>query len=306
LKKNAFSILGLLLILILSNCAPSSEEIARAVDATIAAREAVIPTTIPSETPDPKLALALDHKSYLMQFFTDYVTDDRYDPTTNVLHKYIDGLDIIVEGSNVHVVTINDPGTFDDVYGLALETLMSVSTISELNNWGVTSVDLIYPNLSNWEYRWSVEGPENITRLAEFGNDGMDEVMKFELSPRVKTEMAKDGYLLTESPELKITPILPSKTFVSSKFNECKDYSSGFVTCRIQKAYCSYDSSTDGRPTFCNDGLYPKYSFTYIVWGNDVTYLNGHCIIVKGKIEIYKGKPEITWQDNSGFVEFCD
>jgi hypothetical protein len=78
------------------------------------------------------------------------------------------------------------------------------------------------------------------------------------------------------------------------------------TTCIIEKAYCSYQPKIKGSPTFCNDGPYPKNIFTYLVWGNDLSNLSGHCIIVSGKVILYKGKPEIEAQSQSGFKGLCD
>jgi hypothetical protein len=101
------------------------------------------------------------------------------------------------------------------------------------------------------------------------------------------------------------TPTVPV-TDTPEQVRECKDFSTGLVTCRIQQAFCSYHPSSKGKPTFCNDGKYPNYQFTYLVWGKDVSFLDGHCIIVNGEIEIYKGKLEIVSEDNSGFADYCD
>jgi hypothetical protein len=78
------------------------------------------------------------------------------------------------------------------------------------------------------------------------------------------------------------------------------------TTCKVKKAYCSYQSKVKGKPTFCNDAPYPRHNFTYVVWGKDLSTLSGHCIIVTGKVVTYKGKPEISSQTNSSFKGYCD
>jgi hypothetical protein len=78
------------------------------------------------------------------------------------------------------------------------------------------------------------------------------------------------------------------------------------TTCIIEKAYCSYQPKVKGKPTFCNDAPYPKNVFTYLVWGVDLSNLSGHCIIVSGKVVLYKGKPEIEAKTNSGYKGSCD
>lgn len=103
------------------------------------------------------------------------------------------------------------------------------------------------------------------------------------------------------------TPLISTPTKIETdSFNDCNTYSSGTVTCKIRRAYCLYESSETGQPTFCDDAPYPSNSFTYVVWGHNVSFLNGHCIIVYGNIEYYDRKPEISWQNNNGFVKYCD
>jgi uncharacterized protein YraI len=36
------------------------------------------------------------------------------------------------------------------------------------------------------------------------------------------------------------------------------------VECKIPKAYCSYQSTTNGSPTFCNDAPYPNHNFIWV------------------------------------------
>lgn len=65
------------------------------------------------------------------------------------------------------------------------------------------------------------------------------------------------------------------------------------TSCQISRAYCSYEPGVKGAPTFCNDGRYPNYSFTLLVWGSNWSDLDGQCIVVSGLVVSYKGKPEI-------------
>jgi hypothetical protein len=78
------------------------------------------------------------------------------------------------------------------------------------------------------------------------------------------------------------------------------------ATCRIVLAACSYMPKVKGSPTFCNDAPYPNHGFTYLVWGRDLSELNGRCIIVSGQVVMYKGKLEIEAQNTGGLVGYCD
>lgn len=70
-------------------------------------------------------------------------------------------------------------------------------------------------------------------------------------------------------------------------------------------------SSSKGSPTFINlDKSYPNQVFTILVWGSDLSKFNpapavwnGKATCVTGKIELYRGKPEIVAHD-SGQISF--
>lgn len=87
----------------------------------------------------------------------------------------------------------------------------------------------------------------------------------------------------------------------------CKDTYSKVgsnVMCKIPRAYCSYQPSTKGKPTFCNDARYPNNNFTLVVWGQDWSDLDGRCIIVSGRVNLYDGKPQIEATTRSQ-VTYC-
>jgi Bacterial SH3 domain len=87
----------------------------------------------------------------------------------------------------------------------------------------------------------------------------------------------------------------------------CKDTYSNVgsnVTCKIPRAYCSYQPSTKGKPTFCNDARYPNNSFALVVWGSDWSDLDGRCIIVSGRVNLYDGKSQIEATSRSQ-VTYC-
>jgi len=87
---------------------------------------------------------------------------------------------------------------------------------------------------------------------------------------------------------------------------ECNQYSSGTVTCRIQKAHCLYKPEETGSPTFCGDAPYGYQSFTYVVWNQDVSYLEVHCIVVSRVIREYNGKLEVNTNYGAVFLGYCD
>ena len=83
------------------------------------------------------------------------------------------------------------------------------------------------------------------------------------------------------------------------------DYVGQTVTVQINRAYCSYRPDVRGNPTFCNDAPYPTHDFTMLVWGQDWSDYDRHCICVYGRVTLYKGKPEIVLESRSN-VSLCD
>lgn len=70
-------------------------------------------------------------------------------------------------------------------------------------------------------------------------------------------------------------------------------------------------SRSNGSPTFINlDKSYPNQVFTILIWGSDMSKFsparsawNGKTACATGKIELYRGKPEIVAHD-AGQVSF--
>ena len=64
---------------------------------------------------------------------------------------------------------------------------------------------------------------------------------------------------------------------------------------------------TNGSPTFVNlDKTYPNQVFTILIWGSDLSKFspapstwNGKTACATGRIELYRGKPEIVAHDAS-------
>lgn len=77
----------------------------------------------------------------------------------------------------------------------------------------------------------------------------------------------------------------------SSKAGE---YLGAVITVRVERSYCAFKPNLNGSPTFCNDQPYPGHSFTYLMWGVDLSYLDQACVLVRGEIVEYDGKPQIV------------
>jgi DNA/RNA endonuclease YhcR with UshA esterase domain len=76
-------------------------------------------------------------------------------------------------------------------------------------------------------------------------------------------------------------------------------------------ASAHFANGTKGQPTFLNLGKpYPNQVFTAVIWGSDrskfgspETSLNGKQVCVRGRIQLYRGKPEILVHDKDQLSE---
>jgi hypothetical protein len=93
-----------------------------------------------------------------------------------------------------------------------------------------------------------------------------------------------------------------------SSIIECKDTKDKigrFVTCKIERAYCTFAPDVNGDPTFCNDAPYPNHNFTLLVFGQDWSDYDGQCVIISGTVGSYQGKPQI-YTENRARISYCD
>jgi len=89
--------------------------------------------------------------------------------------------------------------------------------------------------------------------------------------------------------------------------SEAKNHMGQTATVCGVVASARYADNAKGKPTFLNlDKPYPNAIFTTVIWGEDrpkfgqpETELKDKRICVTGKIEEYRGTPEITLRDRS-------
>ena len=103
----------------------------------------------------------------------------------------------------------------------------------------------------------------------------------------------------TPLPRIKTSTPRPLPTTTTLLCKDTYNMVGSTVKCKIPRAYCSYQYTTSGRPTFCNDAQYPNHNFILVVWGSDWSDLDGRCIIVSGRVSFYDGKPQIEASNRS-------
>lgn len=96
----------------------------------------------------------------------------------------------------------------------------------------------------------------------------------------------------------------PTSSSSAIRSGQAGSYAGEYLSVRINRAYCSYQPSIEGSPTFCNDAPYPNHDFTLLVWESDWSSLDGACLIVTGLVTIFQGKAEIVVSSTSQ-VAYC-
>jgi hypothetical protein len=84
-----------------------------------------------------------------------------------------------------------------------------------------------------------------------------------------------------------------------------EEYLGQVITVRVQVSQCAYKPSINGSPTFCNDQPYPNHTFTYLMWGVDISQFDQLCVLVTGEIVEYDGKPQIVLESEEQIIP-CD
>lgn len=125
-------------------------------------------------------------------------------------------------------------------------------------------------------------------------------IVEVAVTPEAKPT-ATDQIILA-SPTVEVTEVT-EVTWVAS--DQAIDYVGEFISVRLESAQCSFQSSVNGTPTFCNDLPFPNHNFTFLVWGEDWSAFNNTCVVVEGLVELYQGKPQIE-VTSQGQVANCE
>lgn len=179
----------------------------------------------------------------------------------------------------------SSPGTQSEILGgLAEDTCISIIGRDMSSGWVLVSSD----EFSGWVSSEYMDIAGDITALPIIAD-----TVRFSNVPTAKPKPT--------------TPVVKKTNTPLPEYILCKDTSNligSHVTCKIPRAYCSYEPSTSGKPTFCNDARYPNHNFTLLVWGSDWSFLNGSCILVSGRVTSYQGKPQIE-ASSEAQVSYC-
>lgn len=129
-------------------------------------------------------------------------------------------------------------------------------------------------------------------------------------TPMVITQLVTVIVKVTSTPVQQVpdpTLQLPTDAEVHSWVlaTDAADHVGENLQVRVETAHCTYQAGVNGTPTFCNDQPFPNHNFTFLVWGQDWSYLDQRCVIVEGVVELYQGKPQIEVSSTDD-VSNCD
>jgi hypothetical protein len=225
--------------------------------------------------------------------------------STQVVSPTPEGIIGCVKAANLNIRS--GPGTQYNVLDiLPANTCVTLRARNEDNSW----VWEISEKNTGWISSYYLSSEGNINNLPL--------IAELTQTPNVAILIPTPYATILPSPTIRIFPTsipIPTSTFVptiapthAQNFllcNSLTNYIGQSVVCKIPSAYCSYHSTISGQPTFCNDGPYPNYNFTLVVWGSDWSNYNGHCLLISGYVSLYRGKLQIVAVSQSQ-VSYCE
>jgi len=179
--------------------------------------------------------------------------------------------------------------------------VVKIYSVSDDSKWFFVETAI---GTQGWINAQQVYTNYEVENIAKELKDNQAQVFAFLEIPSTSTPEPQPT-LKPASTKLAPTKAAPTKKPSNDTYKECSQVSAGSnTTCKISRAYCSYESGVKGQPTFCNDAPYPSNNFTLLVWGKDWSKFNGKCLLVSGYISLYKGKAQIEATSESQ-VKLC-
>ena len=121
---------------------------------------------IPASTPPGIIAKEED----IISYFHSVISDDRYNPNSLVLHKYINSLDVDIDNNILTFTLAKDTHSMEDFVSLAVDLIFGSAIISnagEDSDWGLSKIELISPGPRDSYASLYVSGHQNIAIIAE-------------------------------------------------------------------------------------------------------------------------------------------
>jgi hypothetical protein len=151
-----------IIAILLTACSPSQGSIQTAIAQTQVAEipsytDTTSPLVHPTSTISPPVLPTLtitplntekEREFEITTFLNGVIIDPRYDPSNQVLEKYIDNIEVDIEDNALHFHVYPNPNNPDDAISLAIELIQAgvlVSHSGKSNDWKLGIVDVNYP-----------------------------------------------------------------------------------------------------------------------------------------------------------------
>lgn len=278
-------LLVLFTTIFISSCAPTPTPYVSQVDPcdpdilTAIASSGAIPRCEKIPTPPQNKGISDKEKEEKVTSFLILLASDTSNTSSpNLVEKYINNIRVSIKNNSLFFNVDPSPESGEEAVALAADLILAGTLISDAGksgDWKLDAIDVFYPLESETcGLELYVKNNNNIVQIAQ-GTVSVYDVM--------------ESYLCEGEDSS-----LPNSAENNLPF--CKDISNlagNYVKCILPIAYCTYQSTASGKPTFCNDENYPNHNFTLVVWGEDWSDYDGKCIIINGTVSIYQGKPQI-------------
>jgi len=106
----------------------------------------------------------------VMSYLQSIVSDDRYDSSIMVMHKYINQLDIELSNNELTFTLTKDTDTYEDFISLAIDLIFGTIMISDAggeSDWNLTRIELISPGPANSYASIFIKGHKAIEFIAQ-------------------------------------------------------------------------------------------------------------------------------------------
>lgn len=181
------------------------------------------------------------------------------------------------------------PGTdYEVIGGLVSGTCMSVLGRNYDSTWVYMVAD---DNKTGWVAAslLTIEGDlKQVTVKAASGVVANSTLTNLQISNLAGTYVANHSPSTTRTS----TPQPLANNFIWL-CSDTSDRLGEYVSCKVPRAYCDYRPDVNGSPTFCDDKPYPNQDFQLVTWGKDWSNYDGHCLVISGYLETYRGVLQI-------------
>ena len=183
------------------------------------------------------------------------------------------------------------PGThYETIGGMPVGTCLTIVGRNEESSWVYMISD---DDLTGWIALTVLPGIGDISRVSVRDSWALVNPARPTLSSE---EIAHGARIYLTQVSATNHPESPLSQYVEPCF-ETVNRVGDRITCRMEKAYCSYFPDEQGSPTACIDRPAPDQVFALVVFDRDWSKYDGQCLIINGYLEVDRGLLRIQAHD---------